>query len=252
MKQFGNLYSQYYDLMYNDKDYTKEVNYIHSLIKDMNLNIKTLLDLGCGTGKHAELFCEKGYKVHGVDLSLEMLKIAETRRKGKEEVLTFNHSNIKELDLNKEFDVIVSLFHVMSYQNSNEDLIKTFEVVMSHLKKDGVFIFDFWYGPAVLRDLPVTRIKRLENENIKVTRIAEPVIHAQKNVVDVNYNIFIEDKNKKEFIEKNEVHNMRYFFDTELELICEKTGFTVQKKYEWMNKKDPNFGSWNVVWIIKK
>ncbi len=252
MNQFGNLYSQYYDLLYSDKDYIGEVDYIDNLIKLHNKNVKTLLDMGCGTGKHAELFYEKGYKVHGIDLSEDMLKIANQRRKGKEDSLRFSHSNIQELNLSDKFDVVVSLFHVMSYQNSNSELTKAFEIAKNHLNNDGIFIFDFWYGPAVLTDLPTTRVKRLENENIKVTRLAEPVLHSQKNIVDVNYDVFIEDKKTKEIAEKKELHKMRYFFDTELEMICEKVGFSIIQKYEWMSDKNPDFKSWNVVWVVRK
>lgn len=180
MNQFGDLYSQYYDLLYSDKDYISEVKYVDSLIKANGKNTKTLLDMGCGTGKHAELFCDMGYEVHGIDLSKGMLKIAENRRKNKGDSLSFSQSNIQNLSLNKKFDVVISLFHVMSYQNSNSELIKAFEVAKNHLNNDGIFVFDFWYGPAVLTDLPTTRVKRLENENIKVTRIAEPVIYAKK------------------------------------------------------------------------
>lgn len=252
MSQFGDLYSQYYDLLYSDKNYKAEVDYVEGLIKVHTEDAKSLLDMGCGTGKHAELFCEKGYKVHGIDLSQEMLEIAETRRKGKEDRLSFSHSNIQELNLNKKFDAVVSLFHVMSYQSSNEELIKAFEVAKNHLSDGGVFIFDFWYGPAVLTDLPTTRVKRLENEQINVTRIAEPILHAQENIVDVNYNIFIEDKVSGKIVEKKELHKMRYFFDTEFELICQKVGFSIKKRYGWMNTKNPDFNSWNVVWILKK
>lgn len=251
MNQFGNLYSQYYDLLYSDKDYRAEVDYINSLIQANSKNINTLLDMGCGTGKHAELFCNKGYIVHGIDLSEDMLKIASQRRKGKEDKLSFSHSNIQNLSLNKKFDVVVSLFHVMSYQNSNSELFKAFKVAKKHLKDGGIFIFDFWYGPAVLTDLPTTRVKRLENDNIKVTRLAEPILNAQQNIVDVNYNIFIENKETKEVVEKKELHQMRYFFDTELEFICESIGFNILNKYEWLSYKNPDFSSWNVVWIIK-
>lgn len=252
MRQFGSLYSQYYDLLYSDKDYKSEVDYIDKLIKENTNEAETLLDMGCGTGKHGELLCNKGYIVHGIDLSEEMLKVAQERQKNKEGKLSFSHSNIQDLDLDKKFDVVVSLFHVMSYQNSNEELKKAFEAVKRHLKGDGVFIFDFWYGPAVLTDLPVTRVKRLENNNLKVTRIAEPILQNQENIVDVNYNVFIQDIHSQEIKEKKEVHRMRYFFDTELELICEELGFEIQKKHEWMSYKTPDFNSWNVVWVIKK
>ena len=251
MKQFGNIYSQYYDLLYSDKNYSGEVDYIIKLIKENSNEAKTLLDMGSGTGKHAELFCNNGYIVHGIDLSEDMLKIAKNRIKDKEDKLSFSHSKIQELDLNKKFDVVVSLFHVMSYQNSNNELIKAFEVAKNHLKDDGIFIFDFWYGPAVLKDLPVTRIKRLVNEKIKVTRIAEPVICPDENVVDVNYDVFIKDMDSKKIIEKEELHKMRYFFDTELDLTCKQVGFVTKQKYEWLSDKNPDFNSWSAVWIVK-
>jgi SAM-dependent methyltransferase len=252
MSRFGDLYARYYDLLYSDKDYKSEVDYVNRLIKTNKAKAKTLLDMGCGTGRHAELFCDMGYTVHGIDLSEDMLTIAETRRKEKEDKLSFSHSNIQALNLDKKFDVVVSLFHVMSYQNSNEELIKAFETAKKHLNDGGIFIFDFWYGPAVLRDLPTTRVKRLENEHIKVTRIAEPFLHAMKNIVDVSYDIFIEDKTTKEVVTKKELHKMRYLFDTELEIICENTGLIIEAKYEWMSDKTPDFKSWNVVWAVKK
>lgn len=252
MNQFGNLYSQYYDLLYRDKDYYGEVQYIDKLIKSLNKETKIILDLGCGTGRHAEILCDKGYIVHGVDRSKDMLDIAETRIKGKEDKLIFTHSTIQDLQLEKKFDAVISLFHVMSYQNSNDEVIKAFEASKRHLDKGGIFIFDFWYGPAVLTDLPTIRIKRLENESIKVTRIAEPVLYARENIVEVNYDIFLENKHTKNISEIKEIHKMRYFFDTELELICKNLGFQVVGKYEWMTDKTPDFSSWNVVWIVKK
>lgn len=251
MSQFGDLYSEYYDLLYSDKNYKIEVGYIDKLIKENSFNARSLLDMGCGTGKHAELLSDKGYIVHGIDLSEDMLKVAEKRRIGREDKLLFTNSNIQELQLEKKFDAVISLFHVMSYQNSNDELTKAFKVAQTHLKIGGIFIFDFWYGPAVLTDLPTTRVKRLENDNIKILRIAEPVLHAQKNMVDVNYDVFIENKKTKEITEKKELHKMRYFFDTELEIVCTKLGFSIIKKYEWMSSNAPSFGSWNVVWIVK-
>lgn len=251
MSQFGNLYSHYYDLLYSDKNYKGEVEYINKLIKENFLEAKTVLDMGCGTGKHAELLCDAGYNVHGIDLSEDMLKIANNRCKNKEDQLSFSHSDIQELDLDRKFDIVVSLFHVMSYQNRNSELIKAFKVARNHLKDGGIFIFDFWYGPAVLKDLPTTRVKRLENKKIKVTRLSEPLIHLEENIVDVNFEVFIEDLNSKEIIKKDELHKMRYFFDSELDLICKRVGLVIKQKYEWMTHKDPDLNSWNVVWVVK-
>ena len=251
MNQFGSLYSNYYDLLYSDKSYVDEVQYIEKLIKNNTNSAKTILDLGCGTGKHDELLCDKGYKVHGIDLSLDMLKKAFERAKNRDHELSFSHSNIQDLNLLEKFDVVVSLFHVVSYQNSNIELTKCFEVAKKHLKDGGVFIFDFWYGPGVLTDLPKVRVKRLENNDVKFTRIAEPFMNSMRNTVDVQYDVFIEDKHDGKIIEKKELHKMRYFFDTELEMVCDKLGFDIINKYEWMTENKPQFQSWNVVWIVK-
>lgn len=251
MTQFGDLYSRYYDLLYRDKDYEAEVQYVVALIKKYYPNAVKMLDLGCGTGKHAELFCHNNYLVHGVDLSDEMLSIAATRRKGKEDRLMFSRADISSLKLDKKFDVAVSLFHVMSYLNSNEDLLSTFKLISDHLEKGGLFIFDFWYGPAVLTERPATRVKTLEDEGIMLTRIAEPTCHAQSNIVDVRYNVFIKDKRTLAYAEKQEKHSMRYYFDTDLDLICERAGFEVLGKYKWLTDEPPSFNSWNVVWVVR-
>ena len=152
MSQYGDLYSKYYDLLYSDKDYVIEAKYVEDLIKKNTNNAMSILELGCGTGKHADIFCDSGFIVHGVDDSKQMLNIAELKRVGKENNLFFTHSKIQNLNLDKKFDVVTSLFHVMSYQITNESLVESFRVAKNHLKKRGIFIFDFWYGPAVLTD----------------------------------------------------------------------------------------------------
>lgn len=252
MSQFGSIYSEYYDLLYSDKDYFGEVEYINKLIKKNSNLANSILDLGCGTGKHASLFSDLGYKVQGIDSSKDMIKIANKNYKIKKERLKFSQSDIHKLNLNKKFDVVLSLFHVMSYQNSNKELVSAFSIAKKHLNTNGIFIFDFWYGPAVLTNLPKTRVKRFENSDLKITRIAEPYLSPNKNITEVTYDIFIENKKSNNFIEKKEVHKMRYFFDTELELIIDKIGLVIEEKLEWMQLKDPDFSSWNVLWILKK
>ncbi len=44
---------------------------------------------------------------------------------------------------------------------------------------------------------------------------------------------------------------MRYFFDDELYMICEKIGFSIKQKYEWLSNNNPDQNSWNVVWVVK-
>ncbi len=75
MNTFGD-YSKYYNLLYKDKEYSKEVDYVSNLIKKYSPEAKTILDLGCGTGRHDELFIKHGFSVWGVDISEKMLEEA--------------------------------------------------------------------------------------------------------------------------------------------------------------------------------
>ena len=85
---------------------------------------------------------------------------------------TCQQGNITNVKMNKTYDVVLSLFHVMSYQITNKQLKDVFENAAAHLNKDGLFIFDFWYSPAVYAQKPSVRVKRAANEKIEITRIA--------------------------------------------------------------------------------
>ena len=252
MAIFGN-YSRYYDLLYRDKDYIGEAKFIHQLIQNHAPQAKSILELGCGTGNHAMLLAKEGYSVHGIDLSEEMLQQARDRLSNLPtnlaSNLTFRQGDIRQVRLNQKFDVILSLFHVISYQTSNEDLQAAFATVKEHLKPNGIFIFDCWYGPAVLSESPTVRVKRLENEEIQITRIAEPEIYPNDNLVDVNYQVFIKDKKSGSVDELQETHRMRYLFQQELNLFMNSFELKIVDCGEWMTGYQANVNTWGVYFV---
>jgi len=243
-------YAQYYDLLYQDKNYMEEVDYIEKLINTHSkIPVKTILDLGCGTGRHDSLFAERNYEITGVDLSEKMIEIAKSQNSKNSEFIV---GDVREITLNKQFDAVISLFHVASYQTTNQDFENYLKTAYRHLKNGGVFIFDFWYGPGVLTDPPVVRIKRLENEEIKILRIAEPIMYYKKNTVDVNFDIIVENKKTNSFEKINETHEMRYWFLPEIECFLAKTGFTNLHSNEWMTDKGLGNMVWYGVMVIQK
>ena len=249
-----NNYARYYDLLYRDKDYTAEAEFIDRLIQSKAPNTNTILELGCGTGNHALLLAKAGYHLHGVDLSAEMLKYAQARCDRLEPELAaklqFSCGDLRQIRLNLKFDAILSLFHVISYQTTNEDLLAALATVKTHLNPGGIFIFDVWYGPAVLSDPPVVRIKRLEDQSIQVTRIAEPIMHPNENLVDVNYQVFIKDKNSGAIDELTETHRMRYLFRTELELLLSQLQMQIIEDGEWLTNAPPGLNTWGVYFVV--
>ena len=242
MKVF-NLYSKYYDLLYKDKNYEKEVDYINSLLCS---NTKTILELGCGTGKHARLLNRRGYQLHGIDFSEGMIEKAKTND------ILCEVADVRSFRVDKIFDAILSLFHIASYQITNEDVLNYFRTANFHLSKGSRFIFDIWYKPAVLFQIPEKRTKIIENEELKIIRYCTPNHVPEQNIVEVKYIIEITDKktNSIEIIEEN--HKMRYFDEQDIIDFAQKTGFEIVNKEEWLTKQEPSKNSWSVCFVVEK
>jgi len=98
-----------------------------------SLNVKTLLDIGCGSGGFMLKAKEAGIDVIGVDISEEMVKNAQ--KKG----LEVYHKDLCEFE--GKFDACVAIFDVINYMDK-EYLKNFFSCVKNVLKKDGYFLFD--------------------------------------------------------------------------------------------------------------
>jgi len=242
-------YSKYYDLIYKDKDYVSEVSYLIDILNKLGKKNCNLLDIGCGTGKHANLLIKKGFAVDGIDISETMLEAAVSNYGSS---ISFETGDIRNFRINKSFDVITALFHVMSYQVTNEDLDASFKSVYSHLNPDGYFVFDCWYGPGVMNNPPTIKIKRINDSGLEIIRISEPVIDYVRSVVDVNYQIIVNDLKNKSINTFYEKHPMRYLFKNEIEFLAEKYMFKFKSCYAWMTFNEPTRNDWYAVFILQK
>jgi SAM-dependent methyltransferase len=249
VKVFGK-YAGYYDLLYSDKDYETETNYILGLVEKFGNSGKLILELGCGTGKHAICLAKRGFKVCGVDLSEQM--VSEAKERSRElggriaENVNFMIGDIRRLELRRKFDAAIALFHVVSYQTTNEDLRAVFRVVREHLKPEAIFVFDFWYGPAVLTQRPQVREKTFADNMIKVTRVTTPREFPNDNYVEVNFNLEICDKTNGAVETFQECHRMRYLFLPEVREFLAGAGMEMAFSYGWMTDKEPGFDTWGV------
>ena len=256
-------YARYYDLLYGDKDYRAEVTYLEGLIERFGVSEpreggadKRLLELGCGTGNHGTIFVEDGFSVCGVDFSEEMLSGARKRIEGLPEgvarKIKVSHGDVRTVRLDERFDYITCPFHVINYQTTDSDLKELLETAAFHLEEGGLFIFDCWYGPAVESDRPELRVKRVEDKEYRITRIAEPEMDAAARRVDVRYELFITEKESGEIESLKEIHPMRYLFPDEVEEFLKGGGFELLHSEEWLTGKVPGIDTWSVTFVARK
>jgi len=238
-------YARYYDLVNRDKDYLGEARYVAALIERYGPGPCALLDIGCGTGRHAELLADEGYDVVGLDRAEAMVERARARRPD----LVFHTGDIGDFKLERRFGAVSALFHVFSYLTEEAQLRAALENIRAHLEPCGLLIFDCWHGPAVVHQQPEVRIRRIADGDTRVVRIAEPKPFPESNRVDVHYQVFVREKGA--WNEFSEVHPMRYLFRPELEALLSEFGFDLLQAEEWMTGAAPSEETWGVVYVAR-
>lgn len=243
-------YAHYYDLLYHDKDYIAETDYIAGSLNRFAPQANRILEFGSGTGIHGKLLAQKGCYLTGLERSSEMVARANQNTVNTAPgSFTCQEGDIRQATVDGNFDAVISLFHVISYLTSNEDLLATFRNASRHLKKGGLFMFDVWYTPAVLFQRPVVRVKRMDDEQIRLVRIAEPLMHPNENIVEVRYTVYVEEKSTGSVSSFAEIHPMRHFSQPELNLLAAQTGFTPLHSEEFLTGKQPGEDTWGV-WFV--
>ena len=235
-------YAKYYDLFNSEKDYESECSYIDSLIKRFNLRTKTILDIGCGTGLHDFELANLDYDVTGIDISEEMIEIAKIEAIKRNKRVDFYVDSDQAYIASHKFDAIISLFHVISYQVTDSKLSKLFEVANNNLKSGGLFIFDYWYTPAVEFLKLEKRVKKVIVDGKSYTKSSEP----KTDILGVHkINITI----SSDEISFSEEHLMKSFVP---ENFTKYTNFKIIKNFAWLTTSDPMQSNWSAVTVLQK
>jgi SAM-dependent methyltransferase len=249
-------YSAYYDLLYRDKDYAAEAEYVARTIRSASPAARDILEFGSGTGRHGRLLATLGFNVHGIERSAEMVAKAQAVPASPSLAsggsFTCRVGDVRSIDLGQTFDAVIALFHVISYQTTNEDLQAAFRVAAHHLTLGGVFLFDVWHGPAVLMERPTRRIKNVTNERFEVTRTARPEVDTNRNTVKVTYEMQCRDRESGEVACFSEDHTMRYLFPTEIELLAQACGMRLMLTEEFLTSQPPSASTWGVTYLLQK
>lgn len=236
-----------YDLLYAGKEYVEEVNYVQGLLGRLGISKGSILELGSGTGKHGRMLAERGYRVLGVEKSEGMLSMSHN-------TMGFSavQGDARSFQTEEKFDVVLSLFHVISYMTENEDIDAVFANTASHLVEGGLFVFDIWYSPAVYEQQPENRTREFENEDYRIVRHASPELLTTRNVVNVHYEYEVENKEKLDHESYSEIHSMRHYSIPEIGLLARHHGMTIDRVEEFMTANEPSSETWGVCFSLRK
>ena len=131
-----------YDRLTNDVDYEATVAFYEEILKREGLNPRTAVDLACGTGSVTAILARKGLRVIGVDLSEEMLTVAQQKAVYLDNQPQFIRQPLQELYLPRGVDMAVCALDSLDYITDPKDCREAIRRIYKVLNPGGIFIFD--------------------------------------------------------------------------------------------------------------
>jgi SAM-dependent methyltransferase len=253
---FDSNYAQGYDALYREKDYGAECDLIERALSLFGPSgAVRVLDVGCGTGGHAIELARRGHRVAGVDLSPHMIELARAKAQDALPVdrrPTFTQGDAREFRVDAPpFDAVVMMFAVLGYLTRNEDIVRALSNIRAHLRPGGLFVCDFWWGPAVLTQRPGERVRIVPTSDGKLLRATRTTLETLSNVAEVHFDLFRFGDSTPATMSA-ETHLMRYFFGPELDLLCRAAGLQVERLGQFPDlDKAPTDSHWNSTLVAR-
>ena len=162
------------------------------------------------------------------------------------------HSNINSLKTFQKFDIISSLFHILSYQTNKKNIYKFFLNSQKNLKKNGILIFDFWFKPGVLNLRIPLKYRKIENKKLSIHRITRSKWFKNLDQIhDEHEMIILNKKNKKIKIFK-ETHKMKFFVMKDIKKYLKLNNMKFIESFDPSNNKPLTNQSWAALVVAKK
>lgn len=216
MEAYGG-FALVYDEFMDNVDYHQWCDYAAKLLTKYGAKDGTLVEIGCGTGTGTMLFHEKGYNMIGIDLSQEMLEIAESKKE--EEDIVYVLQDATNLQLPYAVPAMVSIGDSMNYITDYGDFTKVFERVNEYLEDDGVFVFD---------------------------------LKTKKYFSDIGEKTIAEDREDGRYDKYEEEHFQRGYTLNEVKKAVEKSGLKLEKIYEAFTDNEGTEENDRVYVVVRK
>ncbi|WP_163194402.1 class I SAM-dependent DNA methyltransferase [Clostridium thermarum] len=239
-------FAEIYDSLINeDIDYLTWSDFIREKCLELNIRTDDYLDLGCGTG-NLSINLSRGFKrTWCVDLSEEMLIIAESKFRDKGIKAKFVNQDMRYLKLNNRFDLITCALDSTNYLTEDRDLDIFFLGVATHLKEKGLFIFDI---------NSEYKLEKILGDNI-FTYNSDEIVYLWENtldnrIVEMYLTFFISEG--KLYERFDEVHRERIYSTEEIEQALKQNGLNIVAKVDNYTNNPVKADSERITYIVVK
>lgn len=217
-----------------------------------------VLELGCGTGRVALKLAEDGFKVTGLDLSDNMLKVFNEKLKDLpyRDNITLVNGNMDKFDLMKKFELIIAPFRAFQALTEEEDVVGCLNCIREHLSDKGLFIINV-FRPYKELDETWCYDEVIQWETID-DNTGDKIVkkHWGDKIDTINQIIFphfaFEITDNDGNMRRVEEHlKLKYYYYNQIAKYIEDAGLSIVEKYGWYDKSSIEDGR-ELIFVCKK
>ena len=200
--------AEFYDLIYSTfKDYPREAAQIATLLRELDPECRTVLDVACGTGEHARLLASHGFAVDGLDLDPAFVRIAQQKHLAGR----FFVADMSDFHIPHQYNAVLCLFSSIGYLRTLDRVRHALTCFREHLTPGGFMLVEPWFAPGMLDPAAVFRHTG-EANGIRVSRQSRLQIEGTLSRLHFDYEIVDRTGTRR----MSEVHELGLFTTEEL------------------------------------
>ncbi|MEH7111997.1 methyltransferase domain-containing protein [Neobacillus niacini] len=244
-EQFAYLY----DELMQDAPYDEWVRFVKEKLDKYQVDGKSLLDLACGTGELSVRFAKEGFSVTGVDLSADMLAVAQAKAQEEGLNIPFFEQDMANLEGHGEFDIIGIFCDSLNYLKSDLDVIHTFSCALEHLKDSGILFFDV-HSTYKISQLFIDQTFTMAEDHLSY--IWNSFAGELPNSVEHELSFFVLDEQTGKYDRFDELHYQRTYSVQQYSAWLEQAGFEILEVSADFQPTDPQPNSERIFFIARK
>jgi 2-polyprenyl-3-methyl-5-hydroxy-6-metoxy-1,4-benzoquinol methylase len=212
--------SEHYLSVYSHRNESEAERLVELIVKNLSIKSESkILDMACGSGRHAIIFAKRGFDVTAVDLSQRLLSDAKENAEQNGVKIDFVLSDILDFELTKRFNLVLNLFTSIGYFDNDQDNFRVVLKAYDLLIDGGYFILDYFNKNYLIKNLVPNTV--LSENGLRITQ--NRAIQGNRVVK----NITIENNGStEEFYESVRLYSYEEMIDS-----VKKAGLTVIKEF---------------------
>ncbi|MFT9848596.1 class I SAM-dependent DNA methyltransferase [Aneurinibacillus sp. REN35] len=214
-----------YDHLMTDAPYDQWMSFTGQAWDKYGSYPRTVAELGCGTGSLTRFLLEREVEVWAVDLSADMLDIAQekVKRSHPNAAVHWLNQDIRQLMLPTKVDSVVSFCDTLNYIPDAEGIKQIFADTYEALKPGGTFLFDV-HTPYKIAE--VFGDESFSYQDEKVAYIWQSMYDEENEVVEHDLTLFVEGEDGL-YRRFQELHRQRAYSLEHLQIWLQEVGFEI-------------------------